>query len=74
MSLPGFWAESSLGKSRQTYREKSLYSSFINGQNGQSVIVLSSQLPLMEEIIDVDEIGDEDLGYFPDPLVEGWMT
>lgn len=71
MSLPGFGAESSLGKSRGTYREKSLYSSFINGQSGQPAIVLPSQLPLMEEIIDVDEMGDEDLEYFPAPLGAG---
>lgn len=61
MSLPGFGAEFSLGKSQRIYRGQSLYEGFSEQQTGQPAIVLPSQLPSMNEITNAYGIEDEDL-------------
>jgi hypothetical protein len=55
MNLPGFTAESSLCKSRQTYHGKYLYGSLSQSQSGLSANVLPSQLEGIEGLDEGDE-------------------
>jgi len=53
MKLPGFTAETSLGKSTRTYRGQYLYGSLAQRQHGMPANVMPAQLEEMEEEIEV---------------------
>ena len=60
MNLPGFTAESSLGKSSRTYHGKYLYGSFSQSQDGLSANVLPSQLEGMEGLDEMEGLNEGD--------------
>ena len=62
MKLPGFTAETSLGKSPRTYRGQYLYGTLAQGQYGMSAKVTPAQLEEMEDEIEADEVDIETEG------------